>query len=45
MAEELTKQVKTATFVLIDGGHGHGSHTWAALWKDKLVDLLARTAR
>lgn len=27
------------------GGKGHGTHTWAAFWKDDLVDLLARSER
>jgi homoserine O-acetyltransferase len=25
------------------GGKGHGTHTWAAFWKDDLVELLARS--
>ena len=28
-----------------DATHGHGTHTWAAVWKDKLVQLLNETAK
>ena len=28
-----------------DATRGHGTHTWAAVWKDKLVELLNETAR
>ncbi|HEX4481569.1 MAG TPA: alpha/beta fold hydrolase [Rudaea sp.] len=28
-----------------DATHGHGTHTWAAVWKDKLVELLDETAK
>ena len=33
-------------FVLIPASkdtHGHGTHTWAALWKDELAALLKRS--
>jgi homoserine O-acetyltransferase len=46
IAEREVKRVKHATFVLIpasDLTRGHGTHTWAALWKDRLVELLAST--
>jgi homoserine O-acetyltransferase len=44
VAEREIKRVKRGTFVLIPASantHGHGTHTWAALWKQHLVDLLA----
>jgi homoserine O-acetyltransferase len=28
-----------------DATHGHSTHTWAAVWKDKLVELLAESER
>ena len=48
IAEREVKRVKRATFVLIpasDKTRGHGSHTWAALWKQHLVSLLQQSAR
>ncbi|TWB20621.1 homoserine O-acetyltransferase [Nitrospirillum amazonense] len=47
LAEQLAKRIPKGQFILIpasDQTHGHGSHTWAVLWQDKLADLLARTA-
>jgi homoserine O-acetyltransferase len=47
LAEQLVKRIPHGQFVLIpasDQTHGHGSHTWAVLWQDKLADLLSRTA-
>ncbi|HEX4302807.1 MAG TPA: alpha/beta fold hydrolase [Rhizomicrobium sp.] len=47
IAEAQVKAIPHATFVLIpisDQTHGHGTHTWAALWQDKLAALLAATA-
>jgi len=46
IAEREIQRVKRGRFVLIpasDKTRGHGSHTWAALWKDQLVALLAET--
>jgi homoserine O-acetyltransferase len=43
IAEKMAPQIKHGTFVLIpisEQTHGHGTHTWAALWKDKLEELL-----
>jgi homoserine O-acetyltransferase len=48
IAELKVKEIPHATFVLIptsEATHGHGTHTWAALWKDKLEALLAATER
>jgi len=39
-------RVKGGKFVLIPATaetHGHGTHTWAALWKQHLVQLLSAT--
>ncbi|MDE1145592.1 MAG: alpha/beta fold hydrolase [Azospirillaceae bacterium] len=47
IAEQLVKRMPHAQFILIpasDQTHGHGTHTWAALWQDKLAALLAQTA-
>jgi homoserine O-acetyltransferase len=43
IAEVKVKEIKHGTFVLIPIGpntHGHGTHTWAAVWQDKLAELL-----
>jgi len=43
IAQEKIKEVKRGQFVLIpasDQTHGHGSHTWAALWQQYLKQLL-----
>ncbi|MBV9990159.1 MAG: alpha/beta fold hydrolase [Alphaproteobacteria bacterium] len=43
IAEKLAPEIKHGTFVLIpvsEATHGHGTHTWAAVWKDKLETLL-----
>lgn len=43
IAEKLAPQIGHGHFVLIpisDQTHGHGTHTWAALWQDKLAALL-----
>jgi homoserine O-acetyltransferase len=45
IAEREIKRVKGAKFVVIpisDTTHGHGTHTWAAVWKEYLAELLAR---
>jgi homoserine O-acetyltransferase len=47
IAEREAKLIPKAHFVLIPASektHGHGTHTWAALWKQHLVALLAETA-
>jgi homoserine O-acetyltransferase len=46
LAEGFAKRLKNGTFVLIPAGpdtHGHGTHTWAALWQDRLAELLAKS--
>jgi homoserine O-acetyltransferase len=43
IAEKMAPRLKRGRFVLIPAGpatHGHGTHTWAALWKDHLQELL-----
>jgi homoserine O-acetyltransferase len=44
VAQQQVKKISDATYVLISAStatHGHGAHTWAALWKSYLVKLLA----
>ena len=39
-------RIRRGRFVLIPASaetHGHGTHTWAALWKDELAKLLKRS--
>jgi homoserine O-acetyltransferase len=48
IAETKVKEVAQARFVLIpisDATHGHGTHTWATVWKDYLAELLKATER
>ncbi len=48
LAQALAKELKTGRFVLIPASaetHGHGTHTWANLWKDQLSVLLKETER
>jgi homoserine O-acetyltransferase len=43
IAEREAKRLKNGKFQLIpesDQTHGHGSHTWAVLWKKELAELL-----
>jgi homoserine O-acetyltransferase/O-succinyltransferase len=43
IAEQEIKKVKKGKFVLIpasDQTHGHGTHTWAAVWQQHLKELL-----
>jgi homoserine O-acetyltransferase len=43
IAEREIKRVKRGRFVLIpisEQAHGHGTHTWAALWQQYLKELL-----
>jgi homoserine O-acetyltransferase len=48
IAERMVPKVAQARFVLIPASErtrGHGTHTWAALWKNELVALLNGGAR
>jgi homoserine O-acetyltransferase len=43
IAEREAKRLKNGRFVLIpisEQTHGHGTHTWAAVWQQHLADLL-----
>jgi homoserine O-acetyltransferase len=46
IAEREVKKVQNAKFVLIpasENTHGHGTHTWAELWKQYLAELLEKS--
>lgn len=48
IAEREVKRLKRGTFILIPASaetHGHGTHTWAALWKQYLAELLGKSPR
>jgi homoserine O-acetyltransferase len=48
IAEREITKVKGGRFVLIPASeqtHGHGTHTWAAIWKPYLEELLKESAR
>ena len=48
IAEVQAMRLKRGRFVLLpisERTHGHGTHTWAAVWKPELVRLLAETER
>jgi len=48
IAERDAKRLKNGRFILIpasENTHGHGTHTWAVIWKDHLAELLQQTAR
>src|SRR5271169_810264 len=48
LAEREIKKVPNAKFVLIpasENTHGHGTHTWAELWRQYLAELLEKSAR
>jgi homoserine O-acetyltransferase len=47
IAEREIKRVKNGKFVLLPASeqtHGHGTHTWAAVWQAYLKELLERSA-
>ena len=46
VAEREVTKIKGARFVLIptsEATHGHGTHTWAAVWQDHLAELLKQS--
>jgi homoserine O-acetyltransferase len=46
IAQKMAPRLKQGRFVLIPASpdtHGHGTHTWAALWQDELAALLKRS--
>ena len=48
IAEREIKRVKYGKFVLLPASeqtHGHGTHTWAAVWQSYLKELLERSAK
>jgi homoserine O-acetyltransferase len=48
IAERESKRLKNGQFILIplsENTHGHGTHTWAAIWKQQLIDVLAKSAK
>jgi homoserine O-acetyltransferase len=48
IADQMVKRIPRGRFILIPESvttHGHGTHTWAALWKQHLVELLAESER
>jgi homoserine O-acetyltransferase len=48
IAEKMIPRIKSGRFVLIpasESTHGHGTHTWAALWKQYLQELLEKSSR
>ena len=48
IAQAMAPKIPHGRFVLIpasDQTHGHGTHTWAAVWKDYMAELLKETER
>jgi homoserine O-acetyltransferase/O-succinyltransferase len=48
IAEREVKRLKNGKFILIPASertHGHGTHTYAAIWKDHVAELLQQSAR
>ena len=48
IAEQQAKKLAHGKFVLIPASeetHGHGTHTWAAIWQNHLAELLKETER
>jgi homoserine O-acetyltransferase len=48
IAERMVTQIPHARFILIpisDATRGHGTHTFADVWKQYLIDFLAQTEK
>ena len=48
IAEQQVKRLKNGTFVLIPASeqtHGHGTHSFAAIWKQNMAEILEKSAR
>ncbi len=48
VAEREIKKVKQGRFVLLPASeqtHGHGTHTWAAVWQQYLKELLEQSPK
>ena len=46
LSEKFAPRLKHGRYILVpasDKTHGHGTHTWAAVWQDDLAKLLAET--
>jgi homoserine O-acetyltransferase len=46
IAERLAPRIPRGRFVLLPvspATHGHGTHTWAVAWKDRLIELLGES--
>jgi homoserine O-acetyltransferase len=47
IAEREIKKVKNGRFVLLpasEQSHGHGTHTWAAMWQQYLKEVLEQSS-
>lgn len=47
IAEQKIKEIPNGKFVLIpasENTHGHGTHTWAEIWKQHLAELLEKSS-
>jgi homoserine O-acetyltransferase len=47
IAEREIKKVKNGKFILLptsEETHGHGTHTWAAVWQQYLKELLEQSS-
>ena len=48
IAEKMAPKIPKGKFILIpasESTHGHGTHTWAAIWKQYLQELLEKSSR
>jgi homoserine O-acetyltransferase len=48
IAAELARRIPHGRYIVIpesDQTHGHGTHTWAAVWQDRMAELLRETER
>jgi homoserine O-acetyltransferase len=48
IAQKEVKRLKNGRFILIPASeqtHGHGTHTWAVIWKEHLAELLKESGR
>ena len=48
IAAELARRIPHGRYIVIpesDQTHGHGTHTWASVWQDRMAELLKETDR